>query len=443
MGAFMRCDQGAEFVDHHTLFLLGTGQTVFNHAAFEVADFDDLMAGHSHLRDPGLAELEHAHSWGVGRHFMGSQVFDYWLDPWGHMVEHWTDGDLFDNTAPTNVESFRTLRSTPSGAQQSRRKTVLAPKHVLSRSEQLASPRMAMTAVERRRWLHVVSADWISSDATGQREGGEAGHGREALRACSNSPRLRERCPVASAKPKNGVGTGRSPGTTTSSRRSVARMCSGSGRMFMQIPDFFRGQPGDSDRRWAARAHGVPAGAQPLTSRPSEWPRSAGVSPEGTRDACQTSSAKPRSMSCRTSAGPVAAEALRSRAALPRLVRRLIARSARGQRIDPAPAAGGARRLRRGHRSSIRTASSRSLPRESRQVVAERREHPLDPDEDVITGALEIEIDGHRIDDLAITGIGVADLWSRPSDDSRQHPTRVRSSSLSNPGDHESTPPPA
>ena len=33
---------------------------------------------------------------GVGRHILGSQVFDYWKDPWGHVVEHFTDGDLLD-----------------------------------------------------------------------------------------------------------------------------------------------------------------------------------------------------------------------------------------------------------------------------------------------------------------------------------------------------------
>ena len=27
---------------------------------------------------------------------LGSQIFDYWRDPWGHTVEHWTDGDLLD-----------------------------------------------------------------------------------------------------------------------------------------------------------------------------------------------------------------------------------------------------------------------------------------------------------------------------------------------------------
>lgn len=89
IGAFMRCDRGEMPSDHHTLFLLGTGTPAFNHAAFEVADLDDLMAGHEHLKAASRKP-----EWGVGRHVLGSQVFDYWSDPWGHKLEHWTDGDL-------------------------------------------------------------------------------------------------------------------------------------------------------------------------------------------------------------------------------------------------------------------------------------------------------------------------------------------------------------
>ena len=37
-------------------------------------------------------------SWGIGRHIQGSQIFDYWRDPDGFLVEHFTDGDMFDNT---------------------------------------------------------------------------------------------------------------------------------------------------------------------------------------------------------------------------------------------------------------------------------------------------------------------------------------------------------
>jgi catechol 2,3-dioxygenase-like lactoylglutathione lyase family enzyme len=89
LGAFLRCDRGDQPADHHTLFMLGTGQPKFNHAAFEVIDMDDLMSGHDLLKDKG-----HEAQWGVGRHILGSQIFDYWKDPWGHVLEHWTDGDL-------------------------------------------------------------------------------------------------------------------------------------------------------------------------------------------------------------------------------------------------------------------------------------------------------------------------------------------------------------
>ena len=37
-------------------------------------------------------------SWGIGRHIQGSQIFDYWRDPDGFMVEHFADGDMFDDT---------------------------------------------------------------------------------------------------------------------------------------------------------------------------------------------------------------------------------------------------------------------------------------------------------------------------------------------------------
>jgi catechol 2,3-dioxygenase-like lactoylglutathione lyase family enzyme len=93
IGAFMRCNRGAQHVDHHTLFLLGSGASEFNHAAFEVADWDTLMRGHD-----VLAEQGYEHRWGVGKHLLGSQVFDYWKDPHGFTLEHFTDGDLVNES---------------------------------------------------------------------------------------------------------------------------------------------------------------------------------------------------------------------------------------------------------------------------------------------------------------------------------------------------------
>lgn len=105
IGAFLRCDLGARPTDHHTLFLIqspnGPG---FNHAAFEVADLDDLMAGHETLKAAGRTP-----EWGVGRHILGSQVFDYWRDPWGHTLEHWTDGDLFTTDDGSNMATLQDL----------------------------------------------------------------------------------------------------------------------------------------------------------------------------------------------------------------------------------------------------------------------------------------------------------------------------------------------
>ena len=31
-----------------------------------------------------LAARGYPHAWGVGRHILGSQIFDYWRDPFGH-----------------------------------------------------------------------------------------------------------------------------------------------------------------------------------------------------------------------------------------------------------------------------------------------------------------------------------------------------------------------
>ncbi len=89
--AFMRCDRGERYSDHHSLLCVGIGEVGFDHAAFEVEDIDAVMLGHDHLANAG-----YDHHAGVGRHVLGSQVFDYWKDPWGHVLEHFTDGDLLN-----------------------------------------------------------------------------------------------------------------------------------------------------------------------------------------------------------------------------------------------------------------------------------------------------------------------------------------------------------
>jgi catechol 2,3-dioxygenase-like lactoylglutathione lyase family enzyme len=96
--AFMRCDRGSEYVDHHTFLCAGIGEPGFEHAAFEVEDYDAVMLGHDHL-----SAADYDHHAGIGRHILGSQVFDYWRDPLGNVLEHFADGDLFNDTADTNL----------------------------------------------------------------------------------------------------------------------------------------------------------------------------------------------------------------------------------------------------------------------------------------------------------------------------------------------------
>lgn len=86
--SFNRLDRGKEFVDHHVLGIQSGATPGLNHVSFEIQDVDDLMLGHEHLKRQG-----HEAMWGIGRHVYGSQIFDYWLDPWGFMYEHWTDTD--------------------------------------------------------------------------------------------------------------------------------------------------------------------------------------------------------------------------------------------------------------------------------------------------------------------------------------------------------------
>lgn len=102
MTAFFHIDRDEDYTDHHAFFFKPTKpglQPHVAHAAFEVHDFDIQQLGHDHLAKQGY-EL----CWGVGRHVLGSQVFDYWFDTSGFMVEHYADGDLVNCRTPVSHE---------------------------------------------------------------------------------------------------------------------------------------------------------------------------------------------------------------------------------------------------------------------------------------------------------------------------------------------------
>lgn len=74
---FMRCNEA-----HHCLLLGESGGTGIQHIAFDVRNFDALMSGVGRLRKFGLDPL-----WGVGRHGPGGNIFAYFADPNGYVVE--------------------------------------------------------------------------------------------------------------------------------------------------------------------------------------------------------------------------------------------------------------------------------------------------------------------------------------------------------------------
>jgi catechol 2,3-dioxygenase-like lactoylglutathione lyase family enzyme len=115
--AFSRVDRGLDYVDHHTLLTVPAEEAGLGHIAFEVEDANDVFVGHEHLVAKG-----YRHSWGIGRHVLGSQIFDYWFDPYGFRLEHWTDGDLFNQDTPMGRHPMATALDSQWGATAADRK---------------------------------------------------------------------------------------------------------------------------------------------------------------------------------------------------------------------------------------------------------------------------------------------------------------------------------
>ena len=100
---FMHLDLGEQYSDHHIFFMQRTPPEVekayLHHSSYEVENFDTQMIGHQWLGKKGWKSV-----WGIGRHVLGSQIFDYWQDPSGYKIEHYADGDLVNMHTPTQRE---------------------------------------------------------------------------------------------------------------------------------------------------------------------------------------------------------------------------------------------------------------------------------------------------------------------------------------------------
>ena len=76
--------------------------------------------GREHLQAQG-----HQHSWGIGRHTIAGQIFDYWFDPFGNRVEHYYGGDFLNAEDPANVAALKDVLHSQWGAQLADRRASL------------------------------------------------------------------------------------------------------------------------------------------------------------------------------------------------------------------------------------------------------------------------------------------------------------------------------
>jgi catechol 2,3-dioxygenase-like lactoylglutathione lyase family enzyme len=76
--AFLRCN-----ADHHAVVLADSGVNGLNHVAFMMPDWESVMRGSGRVIDAGFAI-----GWGVGRHGPGNNIFAYFVDPFGFVIEY-------------------------------------------------------------------------------------------------------------------------------------------------------------------------------------------------------------------------------------------------------------------------------------------------------------------------------------------------------------------
>lgn len=77
MMAFLRCN-----ADHHAVVLADAPIEGLNHVAFLLPELEGVMFASGRMRDHG-----HEIGWGVGRHGPGNNVFSYFVDPEGYVIE--------------------------------------------------------------------------------------------------------------------------------------------------------------------------------------------------------------------------------------------------------------------------------------------------------------------------------------------------------------------
>ncbi len=86
--AFMNCAG-----DHHTIAIGITDNDALNHIAFLMPDFESVMRGGGRMKDAGFPI-----QWGPGRHGPGNNLFNYFIDPFGIVIEYTAEVEQVDES---------------------------------------------------------------------------------------------------------------------------------------------------------------------------------------------------------------------------------------------------------------------------------------------------------------------------------------------------------
>ena len=90
IAAFMRCS-----TDHHNVLVQQAPVAFLHHTSWQVNDVDEVGRGASAM----LAADPSRHTWGLGRHYIGSNFFWYLKDPAGNFSEYYSDLDCIVDDA--------------------------------------------------------------------------------------------------------------------------------------------------------------------------------------------------------------------------------------------------------------------------------------------------------------------------------------------------------
>ena len=87
--SFLRCN-----AEHHSIAFNAAPHAAYNHSSWTMHSIDELFRAQGRVRAAGTPLM-----WGTGRHGPGDQVFNYFIEPSGYVVELIADGITIEDEA--------------------------------------------------------------------------------------------------------------------------------------------------------------------------------------------------------------------------------------------------------------------------------------------------------------------------------------------------------